>query len=452
MSTKLNYTDADNYFVSTSSSTLDESKVVNVDNLISNLTPDPSADDAIILNEDFDELMTFSNPQNINIDGTDYEPIYYSPFKTTSVDIDEPTTPNLEVIEGTGTLGGGHLMVVYRASAAKGANKVTALSSVAPSPIQGDIGIVEVPIAGGKTELTAYAYNGSQWIALDGNYDADNVYFDEDLMTTAAIGNITLSNGQATIPAAGKTITEVWNTIFVKAMGPTVTQPSVSITLSGAGAKEVGTEFTPSYSVSFNAGSYQYGPATGITATYAVSDSNGKTATTASGSFTKFTITESTNYKVSVTATHTAGAIPKNNLGADVPNSKIAAGTKSANSSNVTGYRAWFCGYKTSSGLIANPASLTSAQVRGLGTSQNGSFPGTMTTNKMQQMFFAAPKGLVKSIAVANSTNGAPQTVAKGSASVEGANGFTAVDYDIFYVNNASAESGSTTFRITVSK
>ena len=49
---------------------------------------------------------------------------------------------------------------------------------------------------------------------MDGNYNAENVYFDEDLMTTTAVGVIKLTNGQATIPAAGKNLKEVFNTIF----------------------------------------------------------------------------------------------------------------------------------------------------------------------------------------------------------------------------------------------
>jgi hypothetical protein len=41
---------------------------------------------------------------------------------------------------------------------------------------------------------------------MDGNYNAENVYFDEDLITTSAVGNITLTNGSATIAAAGKNL------------------------------------------------------------------------------------------------------------------------------------------------------------------------------------------------------------------------------------------------------
>ena len=70
----------------------------------------------------------------------------------------------------------------------------------------------------------------------------------------------------------------------------------------------------------------------------------------------------------------------------------------------------------------------------------------------MQQMFFAFPKGVKSSVSVANSTNGAPQTVTKLSTTVKvnGANGYEAVDYDVFYISNAAAESGSTTFKITI--
>jgi hypothetical protein len=67
-------------------------------------------------------------------------------------------------------------------------------------------------------------------------------------------------------------------------------------------------------------------------------------------------------------------------------------------------------------------------------------------------MFFAAPKGKYSSVAVSNSTNGAPQTVTKiTDIDVEGANSFTAADYDVWYVDNAGAESGETKFKVVIS-
>ena len=177
---------------------------------------------------------------------------------------------------------------VFQATLAEGQTDLEAISTaVGDAALQkGDIAIVKKTISLNKAEYTAYVYDGSVWAAMDGNYNAENVYFDEDLMTTSAIGNITLNNGQATIPTTGKNLKEVFQTIFVKESNPNITQPSVAVSLSGAGAKEVGTKVTPTYTAKLNGGSYQYGPATGITASsWEISDTAGNTATTASGSF-----------------------------------------------------------------------------------------------------------------------------------------------------------------------
>ena len=325
--------------------------------------------------------------------------------------------------------------------------------SVNPVLLKGEIGIElnetglpKFKVGDGKT-----AWNDLPYSVNMEDVNAENVYFKKDLVTTSAIGNITLTNGQATIPARGKNLKQVFDAIFVKAKDPSVTQPSVNISLAGAGAKEVGSEFTPSYTVSFNAGRYEFGPATGVTATYAVSDTQQHNATTPTGSFEKFTVQENTNYKVSVTASHTKGANPKNNIGEDKANLAIQAGNKTANSATVTGFRGWFQGYYNGEQAIADASAINSTQLRAFGV-RNGSFETTVNTNKMKQMFFAAPKGVVKSIKVANAVNGAPQTVNKASVQVNGANNYAAAEYDLFYVSNAVAESGASKFTITVQK
>lgn len=348
---------------------------------------------------------------------------------------------------------------VYQASVAYGGDKLTALQAVATSPNRGDIGIVSEIINGeddtAVSQLTAYAYNGSAWVAMDGNYDAASVYFQKDLTFTQAFGKyVPGSSGSVTIPTATNqmSLLELLESSYAEEENPTITQPSTSISLSNSGAKEVGTSFTPTYNVSFNAGKYEFGPATGITVTsYAVTDTSGGSASTASGSFTNFTVEEDTNYRVSVTVQHTAGAVPLTNLGNEYAAGQIKAGSKQANSAYVTGYRGWFCGYYNGSQALPNATAITSAQLRAFGV-RNGSFVTSMATNKMQQMFFAAPQGLVKSVGVANSVNGAPQTVQKTTVNVEGANSFTAIPYDVFYVANATAETGASTFTITTTK
>lgn len=204
----------------------------------------------------------------------------------------------------------------------------------------------QVEVTGEGEVITGASVSANGTLTLTrGKLYLDDVLLEAPLTYTAPIGVLTVpSSGSGKIGEPKEegqkvTLLDALNEILATAQNPTVTQPSVSISLTGAGAKEVGEEFTPSYSVSFNKGSYTYGPDTGITATYAVSDTASHTATTASGSFAKFTVGDNTTYRVSVTATHTKGADPKNNLGTVIPSLAIAAGTKSADSSAVTGYR-----------------------------------------------------------------------------------------------------------------
>lgn len=199
----------------------------------------------------------------------------------------------------------------------------------------------QVKVTGTGEVITGASVGADGTLTLTkGKLYLDDVYLEAPLTYTANIGVKTVpSTGSGTIGTAGGSLLAALNEILAVAKDPAVTQPSVSISLAGAGAKEVGEEFTPSYTVNFNKGTYEYGPDTGITATYAVSDTSSHTATAATGSFDTFTVGDTTNYKVSVVATHTEGAVPKNNIGSEVPNKKIAAGTKSANSSAVTGYR-----------------------------------------------------------------------------------------------------------------
>lgn len=316
----------------------------------------------------------------------------------------------------------------------------------------GDFTIVKEAIGADKYQYTAYVYAAGVWKALDGNYNAENVYFDKDLTITANVGVQKIdATGSKTLATTGKNVKQVLDLLLAEEKNPSVTQPSVAITLTGAGAKEVGTSVTPSYSVTFNSGKYEFGPETGVTATYSVSDTDSHSATTATGSFAAFTVEPTTNYKVSVTATHTAGADPVSNLGNGRGDLKITAGTKTATSSAITGYRGWFQGYYNGTQALADATAITSTQLRAFGV-KNGTFNTTMNTNKMQQMFFAAPAGTVKTLTVSNAVNGAPQTVKKTTVSVEGANNYQAIDYDLYYVANATAESGDSKFTIAFTK
>lgn len=300
----------------------------------------------------------------------------------------------------------------------------------------------------------AYAGKGE----ADLKIKSSQVIMDQNFVFTKPIGTITQekinnNNGSFTYTVAEDTDFNTWFAgLSAEAQDPTVTQPSVSISLTSAGAKEVGTNFTPSYSVNFNKGKYQYGPDTGITATYAVSDTDSHTATAASGSFAAFTVGDTTNYKVSVTATHTEGAVPKNNLGTDVPAKKIAAGSKSANSSAVTGYRNSFWG-----GVKSKAGTPDSATIRGLAGKKNGTI-GAGNTGDAQEsvgdmrVIIAVPAPrTINSIKDVNGLNAeAFSAFTHITVNVEGANGYAAKSYNVYYKDNAAACNKANKWHFTV--
>ena len=372
----------------------------------------------------------------------------------------ESGSPKMKIGDGTSTWAdlpyfGGTATQLYEATLTADETHSAAIARVTSGAKinSGDFVVVKEAVGTDKKyQYTAYVYAADAWKALDGNYNAENVYFDKDLTITANVGVQHIdTTGSKTLPTTGKNVKQVLDLLFAEEKDPSVTQPSVTITLTGAGAKEVGTSVTPSYSVAFNSGKYEFGPETGVTATYSVSDTDSHSATTATGSFAAFTVEPTTNYKVSVTATHTAGADPVSNLGNGRGDLKITAGVKTATSAAITGYRGWFQGYYNGTQALADATTITSAQLRAFGV-KNGTFNTTMNTNKMQQMFFAAPAGTVKTLTVSNAVNGAPQTVKKTTVSVEGANNYQAIDYDLYYVANATAESGDSKFTIAFTK
>lgn len=336
--------------------------------------------------------------------------------------------------------------------------QVSSLEEIAETELAvGDIAIVKTAIytdaeneANNKYSYTGYVYNGSAWTAMDGNYNADNVYFSDDMLVTKEIGYITLNNGQGTIPSKGKNLSEVFEAMFVKEQNPTTTQPSVSLTFSEAKAYEVGTVVSPTYSATFNAGSYTYGPATGVTVTsWEISDTAGNTASTASGSFDDVTVADNTNYKITAKANHTAGAIPLTNKKNEYAAGKIAAGSKTKTSGAITGYRSFFYGVLDTSSA---EAPLTSAIVRGLtnGGAYNASKTFTLNGSATaKRIVIAVPSnstraGLKEVILTSAMNTPVTDSYVKTTAAVkvEGVNGATAIDYTVWTYEPAAIDAG----------
>lgn len=331
------------------------------------------------------------------------------------------------------------------------ANSVSELPAVAQ---QGDMGVVISAIDGAdgtKKSYTAYVYDEGAWKAMDGNYDAGNVYFGKDITYTVGIGTLAKPSGSATFNAKGKSLEQVLSSLMAKEANPSKTEPAVSFTTSnGLGTYEIGTKKDLSYAVSLSAGSYTYGPATGITAQSWSVACDGVTKTTANGTFENV-VAEATAKKMVATATYGDGAIPVTNLGNAYPAGKIVAGLKSKESSGYVGVRYMFWGPMTDAG-----AELSSANIRALAHKEAGS-KKTLSTfgagSGAKKVVVAVPAGYKITKVLMPSALNADVTalfVKQGTQSqVEGANGYAAAAYDVYVYQPASIDAGET-YSVTI--
>ena len=365
---------------------------------------------------------------------------------------------------------GGEEAHVYEAQVAKGGDHSAAITTAlnGATPNTHDIAIVkEAVIAADKLgdstqryQFTAYRWNGTAWAACDGNYSASNVYFDEDFTFTQAIGTVTIpDSGSKVVAATGKNLKEFFAGLFAQEQNPTTTQPTAALNSSNIGAKEVGENVALNFSFATNPGSYSYGPSTGVTFSNHSATFNGENKTGTSGTFTTYQVKDGDNLTITGSCESSQGAMPKTNIGNDYPAGRIAAKTFSnLTKGTLTGYRAWFCGYKNGTNALADPTAITGAQIRALGNSANGSWKSQMNVSQMKQMFFAAPAGKGYKPAVKDHSTTAPQTVLGPiTVYVPGANGYVTeaeranggMAYDVWYVANADAASGSATLDIS---
>lgn len=327
------------------------------------------------------------------------------------------------------------------------------------TPKQGDTAIVRKAIDDTHKSYTAYVYNGTAWAAMDGNYNADNVYLDMDITMAGnytQVGNLTKTqNGTATFATKGKSIAAALTDIFSKRLQPgTPTAPAVTLTFGQAKAYEVGTTVSPSYSATLSAGSYTYGPATGITATsWEITDTAGNTATTASGSFADVIVADDTNYKITAKANYGEGAVAKDNLGSDSsPVVKIAAGSATKTSGAITGYRNTFYG------TVTEKAEVTSTIIRGLSGKSGAAWANgkSFTVNipvGAVRVIFAYPAALqdVSSVKDVNGLNAEIKSAfTKSSVTVAGAGADAGIAYKVYVTDFAEPVAKANSYTVKI--
>lgn len=381
------------------------------------------------------------------------EPCYDLDLKTLKIGDGVTTYENLKAIGATEL---SSAATHYEGVRAEDENDIDVIGRVlteaSANANKDDIFIVKALISDNNYSHTAYVYNGSDWVAMDGNYNANNVYFDSDILVTKEIGYITLKNGQGYIPSEGKNLTEVFEAMFVKESNPKTTAPSVGWDSISTGSYEVGTTVTPSWDAKLNVGSYTYGPATGVVAeSWEISNNiTDETATTESGSFADWVVKDDKVYQITAKVSHTAGATPVTNKGNEYASGKIAAGSKSAQSTGISGYRAYFYGVLNTS---TAEAPLTSAIIREQLT--NG---GNYNEAKAHTLNGSATAKRIVIAIPSNSTRGGLSEVILTSAmntpvtesyvktekavKVEGVNGALAVDYDVWVYEPSKIDAG----------
>ena len=339
----------------------------------------------------------------------------------------------------------------------EGQEDADALATIT-SPKQGDTAIVRKAIDDIHKSYTAYVYTGSAWSAMDGNYNANNVYLDADIKMAGnytQVGNLTKTqNGTSTFATKGKSIAEALTDIFSKRLQPgTPTAPAVTLTFGQAKAYEVGTTVSPTYSASLSAGSYTYGPATGITATsWEITDTAGNTADTATGSFADVVVADNTNYKITAKANYGEGAVAKDNLGSDSnPVVKIAAGSATKTSDAITGYRNTFYG------TVTEKAEVTSTIIRGLTKSNKALANGSSFTVNIPvgavRVIFAYPATLqdVSSVKDENGLNAEIKSAfTKSAVTVAGAGADTGIEYKVYVTDFAEPVAKANSYTVKI--
>ena len=358
-----------------------------------------------------------------------------------------------------------------------------------PNPKKGDIAVVKEIIGEISTAstMTAYMYDGEKWCALDGNYDASNVYFSNDFTLAGsytAVGNIALND--KTLSAKGKSLEQVIQSIFTKELYPTKDLPTITLSGDKDDKGEVGTSYSlPTVKVTVSdVGSYTYGPETGIVfeagnLTIAecaeggvASATNKKTNTSNATANSTISLTAGEgkgniytdsviSYTFDAVGTYTQGAMPVTNLGNDYPSERIEAGTANCTARTIkrTGWRNYWYGFisTTDYSKITRITDSTNANYNkvtdgtkyltaGGAAISNQTLP-TITAadgDKMPVVLFpTSAKKKVASATMPSSMNTSVTFTKLGTVNIAGANNASAVSYDVWGYSATSMPVGA---------
>lgn len=280
--------------------------------------------------------------------------------------------------------------------------------------------------------------------------------FEDDIVLTSDFGRHKISNGSVNAGGKGMTTSEWIIDALSEVKKPTVTAPSASfksVTFTPSSG-EAGTYITAvNYDGQSSKGSYQYGSnsnsaansTTGVTLAWTVKNGEAvvgtaedKTGISYESQMTDSEVALTLNGSVAVTAAAEGTYVPYTNIKTLAEDKKVASTTITFNgTAKVTGYRKPFWA------VLDTPldlTALTSATVRGLsgkGTATRG-LPTTLevAAGSRQVVFFAKAGAYSSLFATDSKAMNAEVSFTKtaNAVEVEGANGYTAVKYDMWSV------------------
>lgn len=284
-----------------------------------------------------------------------------------------------------------------------------------------------------------------------------NVTLTETLTSDLAVGG--LSAGEV-LPAT-TTLLEFAEKLLFKKYDPTFISPSVTLTTDLASVVESGTTGV-NFTASYNAGSIKGALVGGVW------DANSSAQGNRAGAATKYTIDGVDNgtnntyndtleviedgaQTFSATVDYAISSIqPKNSKNEDF-SSPLASGSVS-DTVTVTGKRKAFYGYSSSELAVD-----VSDDIRGLSNSLLGAVDGSTFTLTMpagtKSAVFAYPASLgnVTSVKYVQGFNSPVEdTFTKTTVNVEGANGYSAVSYNVYKVVFLNALAQTNTYTVTI--
>jgi hypothetical protein len=365
----------------------------------------------------------------------------------------------------------------------------------------GDTAVVKEEIANGKYSYTAYVYDAelTAWKAMDGNYSASNVYFENDITAMYAFGKLSgTTTNPKTISAAGKSIETLFTEALTEVKNPgAATAPTIAIsglnTTITAEVGQVAYSSIPTINLTFEDGKYTYGPEpTGaLVSAYTISCNNPQWTTKtwtksetdnllSNGILSTFSavnlstattdgriiaLDNTVSIKLSANAKYTNGFVAYNNLKqpANVAAANISADTaKTTATITVTGYYPAWYGFSTNP--VANSTFETVISANNADTIKinnnltltrvpkfTGSDSLTKTfksTTGWYELFYLVPKAKYSTTSWSGTDTGTGLPVAVESSTTATVkfpvDSLSAVTYTVFVVRNSGKTDATT--------